>query len=119
MKRTAEWRGIKADLTWWATQRPEVVVAFVRSTHDLLGGHGTGAAGGHGWGASARGWADAPWRRSAVAFLQVGERQGGGVVRCSIAVQLKGSCNKQCQQGVQISYMPLYCRLPACRILAC
>ena len=72
VKRTAEWRGMKADLTWWATQRPEVVVAFIRSTHDLLGGHGIGAAGGHGWGSSARGWADAPWRRSSVAFLQVG-----------------------------------------------
>ena len=48
----------------------QVVVAFVRSSHDALaGGHG-------GWGAAAAGrpWQETTWRRSALAFLQV--RQG-------------------------------------------
>ena len=47
--------------------RPQVVVAFVRSSHDALaGGHG-------GWGAAAAGrpWQETPWRRSALAFVQV------------------------------------------------
>lgn len=63
LRRTAEFRGMKRDLTWWATERPEVVVAFVRSAHELL-------AGSAGVGTSGRGWTEAPWRRSAVAFLQ-------------------------------------------------
>ncbi|PRW60310.1 F-box SKIP31-like isoform X1 [Chlorella sorokiniana] len=66
VRRTAEWRRLKEDLTWWASERPEVVVAFVRSSHDAL------AAGHGGWGAAAAGrpWKETPWRRSALAFLQ-------------------------------------------------
>ncbi|KAI7838672.1 hypothetical protein COHA_007475 [Chlorella ohadii] len=63
VRRTPEWRRLKEDLTWWATERPEVVVAFVRSAHDVL-------AGGWGGAAAGRSWRETPWRRSALAFLQ-------------------------------------------------
>jgi hypothetical protein len=58
VRRTAEWRGLKQDLTWWATERPVVVVAFIRGTHEAIAG------------ATQRGLSDTAWRRSAVAFLQ-------------------------------------------------
>lgn len=46
----------------WASSRPDVLVGFVRAAHELVAGDG------------GRGGADARWRRSAVAFLQVGGR---------------------------------------------
>ncbi|KAL4856779.1 Propionyl-CoA carboxylase alpha chain [Chlorella vulgaris] len=58
VRRTSEWRGLKQDLTWWATERPVVVVAFIRGTHEAIAG------------ATQRGLSDTAWRRSAVAFLQ-------------------------------------------------
>ncbi|KAL4427458.1 hypothetical protein ABPG77_000747 [Micractinium sp. CCAP 211/92] len=58
VRRSREWSRLKHDLGWWAAEQPTAVVAFVREAHELLAGAG------------ARCWADAPWRRSAVAFLQ-------------------------------------------------
>lgn len=66
VRRSAEWRRLKRDMGWWAGERPGALVAFVREAHELLAG-----AGGSWPGATARGWADAPWRRSAVAYLEV------------------------------------------------
>ena len=53
----------------------QVVVAFIRGTHEALAGTGS-SHGGWGGGGKARGWADTPWRRSAVAFLLVSEADG-------------------------------------------
>ena len=50
LRRTAEWRRLKADLAWWAAERAPVLVAFLRAAHE-------GAQ------------AEAPWRRSAAAAL--------------------------------------------------
>ena len=112
IRRSAEWRDLKADLTWWATQRAEVVVAFVRGMHEALA---CGVRGG--W----RRGQDTAWRRSAVAFLQdlgllvgahasvvhrvaaeaaaldraiaaSGERAGQGGGHCLLAALLRRTC---------------------------
>ena len=66
----------------------QVVVAFVRGTHEALAG------GAGGWGASVHTRADTPWRRSAVAFLQasgllLSDRDGG---QCCAGRQPSGCC---------------------------
>lgn len=77
VRRSAEWRQLKQDLGWWADHRPDILVAFVRGAHELLAGGGWG-------GGAARSWAEAPWRRSAVAYLQVRPKRlmrGGSCTR--------------------------------------
>ncbi|KAL4447424.1 hypothetical protein ABPG75_004643 [Micractinium tetrahymenae] len=97
VRRSAEWRRLKQDASWWAAHRPEVLVAFVREAHELLAG-----SGGSWGGAAARGWTDAPWRRSAVAYLQDLNLLAGAHASVVNRVQAEAAALDRAIRGVQL-----------------
>jgi hypothetical protein len=95
MQCTPEFVCLRSNLLWWLSERPEVLIGFVREKHERL------LASYNMWIGSWGSWRDMPECRSAVEFLSE-----LGVVRLahpSLATRLErevGALDKSLEEGV-------------------